>query len=97
MYSMTVRFGKSSITYWLATNYKDKTQYAALVEGLKAKSGELINEENADAVVNALVEKLANSETGKKAQENIENSKNWVKDNQDTIDAINVLLETLKN
>ena len=60
-------------------------------------SGELINEENADAVVNTLVEKLANTDAAKKAQENVENSKNWLKDNQDTIDAINVLLETLKN
>jgi len=81
----------------IKATYKDKTQYAALVEGLKAKSGELINEENADAVVNTLVEKIANSDTAKKAQENVENSKNWLKDNQDTIDAINVLLETLKN
>ena len=81
----------------IKANYKDKTQYTALVEGLKAKSGELINEENADAVVNTLVEKLANTDAVKKAQENVENSKNWLKDNQDTIDAINVLLETLKN
>jgi hypothetical protein len=81
----------------IKANYKDKSQYTALVEGLKAKSGELINEENADAVVNTLVEKLANTDAAKKAQENVENSKNWLKDNQDTIDAINVLLETLKN
>ena len=58
---------------------------------------ELINEENADAVVNTLVEKVANSDAAKKAQENVTNSKNWLKDNQDTIEAINLLLETLKN
>ena len=80
----------------IKANYKDKTQYTALVEGLKAKSGELINEENADAVVNILVEKIANSEVVQKTQSNITNTQNWVNEHQDTIDAINVLLNTLK-
>ena len=80
----------------IKANYKDKSQYNVLVEGLKAKSGELINEENADAVVNTLVEKIANSEAAQKTQSSITNTQNWVKENQDTIDAINVLLNTLK-
>lgn len=80
----------------IKANYKDKSQYTALVEGLKAKSGELINEENADAVVNTLVEKIANSETGKKVQNNVTNTKGWIDEHQDTIDALNVLLNTLK-
>ena len=80
----------------IKANYKDKSQYAVLVEGLKAKSGELINEENADAVVNTLVEKIANSDVAQKTQSGITNTQNWVKENQDTIDAINVLLNTLK-
>lgn len=81
----------------IKANYKDKTQYVALVEGLKAKSGELINEENADAVVNTLVEKIANSDAAQKTQTGITNTQNWVNENRDTIDAINVLLDTLKN
>ena len=81
----------------IKANYKDKTQYTALVEGLKAKSGELINEENADAIVNILVEKVANSEVAKKTQSGITNTQNWVNENRDTIDAINLLLNTLKN
>ena len=80
----------------IKANYKDKSQYNVLVEGLKAKSGELINEQNADAVVNTLVEKIANSEAAQKTQSSITNTQNWVKENQDTIDAINVLLNTLK-
>ena len=80
----------------IKANYKDKSQYNILVEGLKAKSGELINEENADAVVNILVEKIANSEVVQKTQSNITNTQNWVNEHQDTIDAINVLLNTLK-
>ena len=80
----------------IKANYKDKTQYTALVEGLKAKSGELINEENADAVIDTLVNKIANSETGKKVQDNATNAKGWVNEHQDTIDALNVLLDTLK-
>ena len=80
----------------IKANYKDKSQYNVLVEGLKAKSGELINEKNADAVVNTLVEKIANSEAAQKTQSSITNTQNWVKENQDTIDAINVLLNTLK-
>lgn len=81
----------------IKANYKDKTQYTALLEGLKSKSGELINEENANAVIDVLVNKLANSETAKKAQSGITNTKNWVDEHQDTIDAMNLLLETLKN
>ena len=80
----------------IKATYKDKSQYNILVEGLKAKSGELINEENADAVVNILVEKIANSEVVQKTQSNITNTQNWVNEHQDTIDAINVLLNTLK-
>ena len=80
----------------IKANYKDKSQYNVLVEGLKAKSGELINKENADAVVNTLVEKIANSEAAQKTQSNITNTQNWVNEHQDTIDAINVLLDTLK-
>jgi hypothetical protein len=80
----------------IKANYKDKAQYATLVEGLKAKSGELINEKNVDTVVNTLVEKIANSEAVQKTQSGISNTQNWVKENQDTIDAINVLLNTLK-
>ena len=80
----------------IKANYKDKSQYNVLVEGLKAKSGELINEENADAVIDTLVEKIANSEAAQKTQSSITNTQNWVKENQDTIDAINVLLNTLK-
>ena len=80
----------------IKATYKDKSQYNVLVEGLKAKSGELINEENADAVVNTLIEKIANSEAAQKTQSSITNTQNWVKENQDTIDAINVLLNTLK-
>jgi hypothetical protein len=81
----------------IKANYKDKTQYTALIEGLKAKSGELINEENADAIVDILVEKVANSEVAQKTQSGITNTQNWVNENRDTIDAINVLLNTLKN
>jgi hypothetical protein len=81
----------------IKANYKDKTQYTALIEGLKAKSGELINEENADAIVNILVEKVANSEVAQKTQSGITNTQNWVNENRDTIDAINLLLNTLKN
>lgn len=81
----------------IKANYKDKEQYAELVEGLKAKSGELINEENADAVVDTLINKLANSETGKKVQDNVTNTKGWIDEHQDTIDAMNALLDTLKN
>jgi hypothetical protein len=80
----------------IKANYKDKSQYNVLVEGLKAKSGELINEQNADAVIDTLVEKIANSEAAQKTQSSITNTQNWVKENQDTIDAINVLLNTLK-
>ena len=80
----------------IKATYKDKSQYNVLVEGLKAKSGELINEENADAVVNTIVEKIANSEAAKKTQSGITNTQNWVNEHQDTIDAINVLLNTLK-
>ena len=80
----------------IKATYKDKSQYNILVEGLKAKSGELINEDNADAVVNILVEKIANSEVVQKTQSNITNTQNWVNEHQDTIDAINVLLNTLK-
>ncbi len=80
----------------IKATYKDKSQYNVFVEGLKAKSGELINEENADAVVNTLVEKIANSDAAQKTQSGITNTQNWVKENQDTIDAINVLLNTLK-
>jgi hypothetical protein len=43
-----------------------------------------------------LVEKIANSEAAQKTQSSITNTQNWVKENQDTIDAINVLLNTLK-
>ena len=80
----------------IKANYKDKTQYTALVEGLKSKSGELINEENADAVIETLVTKIANSDTGKQVQNNVDSTKNWVNEHQDTIDALNVLLDTLK-
>lgn len=80
----------------IKANYKNKSQYNVLVEGLKAKSGELINEQNADAVIDTLVEKIANSEAAQKTQSSITNTQNWVKENQDTIDAINVLLNTLK-
>lgn len=80
----------------IKANYKDKTQYTALVEGLKSKSGELINEENADAVIETLVTKLAESETGKQVQNNVNNTKGWIDEHQDTIDALNVLLDTLK-
>ena len=80
----------------IKANYKDKSQYNVLVEGLKAKSGELINEDNADAVVNTLVEKIDNSEAAQKTQSSITNTQNWVNEHQDTIDAINVLLNTLK-
>ena len=80
----------------IKANYKDKTQYTALVEGLKSKSGELINEENADAVIETLVTKIANSDTGKQVQNNVDSTKNWVTEHQDTIDALNVLLDTLK-
>lgn len=80
----------------IRANYKDKTQYTALVEGLKSKSGELINEENADAVIETLVTKIANSDTGKQVQNNVDSTKNWVNEHQDTIDALNVLLDTLK-
>ena len=52
--------------------------------------------ENADAVINTLVEKIANSETGKKVQDNVTNTKGWIDEHQDTIDALNVLLNTLK-
>ncbi|MBR5190038.1 MAG: hypothetical protein IKW17_07265, partial [Paludibacteraceae bacterium] len=68
----------------------------ALVEGLKSKSGELINEENADAVIETLVTKIANSDTGKQVQNNVNNTKGWIDEHQDTIDALNVLLDTLK-
>ena len=77
-------------------NYKDQTQYTALVEGLKSKSGELINEKNADAVIETLVTKIANSDTGKQVQNNVNNTKGWIDEHQDTIDALNVLLDTLK-
>ena len=80
----------------IKANYKDKSQYNVLVEGLKAKSGELINEKNADAVVDILIEKIANSEAAQKTQSSITNTQNWVNEHQDTIDAINVLLNTLK-
>ena len=80
----------------IKANYKDKTQYTALVEGLKSKSGELINEDNADAVIETLVTKIANSDTGKQVQNNVDSTKNWVNEHQDTIDALNVLLDTLK-
>ena len=80
----------------IKANYKDKTQYTALVEGLKSKSGELINEENADAVIEILVTKIANSDTGKQVQNNVNNTKGWIDEHQDTIDALNVLLDTLK-
>ena len=80
----------------IKANYKDKTQYTALVEGLKSKSGELINEENADAVIETLVTKIANSDTGKQVQNNVNNTKGWIDEHQDTIDALNVLLDTLK-
>ena len=80
----------------IKANYKDKTQYTALVEGLKSKSGELINEENADAVIETLVTKIANSDTGKQVQNNVDSTKNWVNEHQDTIDALNILLDTLK-
>lgn len=80
----------------IKANYKDKTQYTALVEGLKSKSGELINEENADAVIETLVTKIANSDTGKQVQNNVDSTKNWVNEHQDTIDALSVLLDTLK-
>lgn len=80
----------------IKANYKDKTQYTALVEGLKSKSGELINEENADAVIETLVTKLAESETSKQVQNNVNNTKGWIDEHQDTIDALNVLLDTLK-
>ena len=80
----------------IKANYKDKSQYNILVEGLKAKSGELINEKNADAVIDTLVEKIANSEAAQKTQSSITNTQNWVNEHQDTIDAINVLLNTLK-
>ena len=78
-------------------NYKDKTQYTALLEGLKKESNNLINENNADAVVDVLVNQLANSETGKKIQNNAESTKNWISNHQDTINAMNLLMETLKN
>ena len=81
----------------IKANYKDKSQYNVLVEGLKAKSGELINEQNADAVIDTLVEKIANSETGQKVQDNATNAKGWIDEHQDTIDAMNLLLDTLKN
>jgi hypothetical protein len=81
----------------IKANYKDKSQYNVLVEGLKAKSGELINEQNADAVIDTLVNKIANSETGKKVQDNATNAKGWIDEHQDTIDAMNLLLDTLKN
>ena len=81
----------------IKATYKDKSQYNVLVEGLKAKSGELINEENADAVVNTIVDKIANSEAAKKTQSGITNTQNWVNENRDTIDAINILLDTLKD
>ena len=80
----------------IKANYKDKSQYTALVEGLKSKSGELINEENADAVIETLVTKIANSDTGKQVQNNVNNTKGWIDEHQDTIDALNVLLDTLK-
>ena len=80
----------------IKANYKDKTQYTALVEGLKSKSCELINEENADAVIETLVTKIANSDTGKQVQNNVNNTKGWIDEHQDTIDALNVLLDTLK-
>ena len=80
----------------IKANYKDKTQYTTLVEGLKSKSGELINEENADAVIETLVTKLAESETDKQVQNNVNNTKGWIDEHQDTIDALNVLLDTLK-
>ena len=80
----------------IKANYKDKSQYNVLVEGLKAKSGELINEKNADAVVDILIEKIANSEAAQKTQSSITNTQNWVNEHQDTIDAINILLNTLK-
>ena len=67
-------------------NYEDPTTYLQMA----------VIVQNANAVIDTLVNKIANSETGKKVQDNATNAKGWIDEHQDTIDAINVLLNTLK-
>lgn len=80
----------------IKANYKDKEQYTAFANGLIEKSSNIINKDNVDTVINTIVEKVANSEAAQKTQSSITNTQNWINQNQDTIDALNVLINTLK-
>ena len=77
-------------------NYKNKELYTAFANGLINKSSNIINQNNVDSVINTLVEKVANNDITQKAQASITNTQNWISKNQDTINAINILLDTLK-